>query len=96
MIEDAYISFFDVLGFTSSFLSGRLSKRYDSLIEMTNTIHDPDVTIFLMSDSILSVLKQQGYPSAFVDTLLDFDKKRQTSLYKEVNNLSRLGASKEE
>lgn len=92
MIEDAYISFFDVLGFTSSFLSGRLSKRYDSLIEMTNTIHDPDVTIFLMSDSIL----QQGYLSAFVDTLLDFDKKRQTSLYKEVNNLSRLGASKEE
>ncbi len=35
MIEDAYISFFDVLGFTSNFLSGRLSKRYNSLIEMT-------------------------------------------------------------
>jgi hypothetical protein len=55
MIENAYISFFDVLGFTSSFLSGKLSKRYDSLIEMTNTMHDPDVTIFLMSDSIVCV-----------------------------------------
>jgi hypothetical protein len=55
MIPNAYVSFFDVLGFTSSFISGKLSRRYDSLIEMTNTINDPDITIFLMSDSILCV-----------------------------------------
>jgi len=55
MIENAYVSFFDVLGFTSSFISGKLSKRYDGLIEMTNGMSDPDVTIFLMSDSILCV-----------------------------------------
>ena len=53
MIENAYVCFFDVLGFTSSFISGKLSNRYDGLIEMTNTINEPDVTIFLMSDSIL-------------------------------------------
>jgi hypothetical protein len=55
MIENAYVSFFDVLGFTSSFISGKLSNRYDGLIEMTNMINEPDVTIFLMSDSILCV-----------------------------------------
>jgi hypothetical protein len=56
---------------------------------------DPGHLEFLVG-YIISVLKQQGYLSAFVDTLLDFDKKRRTSLYKEVNNLSRLSASKEE
>jgi hypothetical protein len=55
MIANAYVCFFDVLGFTSSFISGKLSKRYDGLIQMTNTMNDPDVTIFLMSDSILCV-----------------------------------------
>ena len=55
MIENAYVCFFDVLGFTSSFISGKLSKRYNGMIEMTNSIKDPDVTIFLMSDSILCV-----------------------------------------
>ncbi|MDI9558464.1 MAG: hypothetical protein QM300_09110, partial [Pseudomonadota bacterium] len=55
MIENAYVCFFDVLGFTSSFISGTLSKRYDGLIEMMNSRRDPDVTIFLMSDSIFCV-----------------------------------------
>ena len=55
MIENAYVCFFDVLGFTSSFISGKLSKRYDALIEMTNALKDPYVAIFLMSDSILCV-----------------------------------------
>ncbi len=55
MIDNAYVCFFDVLGFTSSFISGKLSKRYDGLIEMTNKLNDQDVTIFLMSDSILCV-----------------------------------------
>jgi len=55
MIENTYVCFFDVLGFTSSFISGKLSKRYNGMIEMTNSIRDPDVTIFLMSDSILCV-----------------------------------------
>jgi hypothetical protein len=55
MIENACVSFFDVLGFTSSFISGKLSRRYDGLIEMINGMDDPDVTVFLMSDSILAV-----------------------------------------
>lgn len=55
MIHDAYVSYFDVLGFTSSFISGKLSTRYDGLIQLINQMDDPDVTIFLMSDSILCV-----------------------------------------
>ncbi len=55
MIENAYVSFFDVLGFTSSFISGTLSNKYDGLIAMANMIDYPDVTIFLLSDSILCV-----------------------------------------
>lgn len=54
-MENAFISFFDVLGFTSRFISGRLSDRYNGLIEMINGMTDPDITIFLMSDSILCV-----------------------------------------
>lgn len=55
MIRNAYVSFFDVLGFTSSFISGKLLNKYDGLIEMANGIDYPDVTIFLLSDSILCV-----------------------------------------
>jgi len=68
-----------------------LFNRYRS----SEGIHqcDPGQLTFLVSQ-IVSVLKQQGYLSAFVDTLLSFDKMRQTSLYKEINNLSRLNTSK--
>ncbi len=55
MIKNAYVCYFDVLGFTSGYLSGKLSSRYDSLIAMINAVQDQDITIFLTSDSILCV-----------------------------------------
>jgi uncharacterized membrane protein len=66
-----------------------------NLYKSSEGIHrcDPGQLQFLVSQ-IVSILKQQGYLSAFVDTLLEFDKSRRTSLYKEINNLSRLDANK--
>lgn len=37
--------------------------------------------------SIVAALKEQGHLSAFVDYLLDYDKRRHTSLYKDINSL---------
>jgi hypothetical protein len=55
MIENAYVCYFDVLGFTSRVMSGDLSSRYEGLIQMANDIPDPEITVFLMSDSITVV-----------------------------------------
>jgi hypothetical protein len=55
MIENAFVCYFDVLGFTSRIISGDLSSRYEGLIDMVKSIHDPAVTMFLMSDSIIVV-----------------------------------------
>ena len=43
----------------------------------------------LVSDisNIVAALKEQGHLSAFIDYLLDYDKKRHTSLYKDINSL---------
>ncbi len=37
--------------------------------------------------NIMAALKGQGHLSAFIDYLLDYDKKRHTSLYKDINSL---------
>lgn len=58
VIENAYVCYFDVLGFTSRFVSGSLSTRYDGLIAMVNGINDDKVTVFLMSDSIVIVSEE--------------------------------------
>jgi hypothetical protein len=55
MIENAYVCYTDVLGFTSRFISGDLSSKYDKLIKKVNDIEDPGITVFLMSDSIVII-----------------------------------------
>ncbi len=55
MIENAYVCYCDVLGFTSRFISGDLSNRYEQMIETVKGIEDRDVTIFLLSDSIVVI-----------------------------------------
>jgi hypothetical protein len=52
-MENAYVSYFDVLGFTSRFISGDLMHRYGKLINVITRINDPDVNILLFSDSIV-------------------------------------------
>lgn len=54
-IKNAYVSYFDVLGFTSRFISGDLMHRYENLIEAIEELNDPDVTFFLFSDSIVVI-----------------------------------------
>ena len=55
MIKNAYVCYADVLGFTSRFISGDLSSKYEQLIKMVNDIDDPDIIVFLMSDSIVII-----------------------------------------
>ena len=52
-IENAYVSYFDVLGFTSRFISGDLIHRYDKLIDTVKEMGDEDLSILLFSDSIV-------------------------------------------
>jgi hypothetical protein len=54
-IENAYVAYFDILGFTSRFVSGDLMQRYEKLVATTKEIKDEGVTIFLLSDSIVIV-----------------------------------------
>lgn len=54
-IKNAYVSYFDVLGFTSRFISGDLMHRYENLIAAIEELNDPDVTFFLFSDSIVVI-----------------------------------------
>lgn len=58
MIQNAYVCFFDVLGFTSRFLSGGLFNRYDQLIGVLKSIKNQDLKIFLMSDSIVIISEE--------------------------------------
>jgi len=51
-IENAYVAYFDVLGFTSRFISGDLMHRYKNLIDAIEDLQDSDITYFLFSDSI--------------------------------------------
>ena len=69
MIENAYVCYADVLGFTSRFISGDLSSKYDKLIQMVNDIEDPAITVFLMSDSIIIVSLEF---EKFRDTVKEF------------------------
>jgi hypothetical protein len=69
MIENAYVCYADVLGFTSRFISGDLSSRYDKLIKMVNDIEDPGITVFLMSDSIVIISLEF---KKFRDTVKEF------------------------
>lgn len=51
---------------------------------------DQYVTAHMLETSISSIvtsLKEQGHLSAFIDYLLEYDKKRRTSLYKDINSL---------
>ena len=54
MLEDAYVSYFDVLGFTSRFISGDLTHRYEDLITLIREMEDPGLSILLFSDSIVT------------------------------------------
>jgi hypothetical protein len=53
--NNAYFAYFDVLGFTSRFLSGDLRNRYDKLIAAIDSLNDKDITFFLFSDSIVVI-----------------------------------------
>jgi len=55
IIENAYVSYFDILGFTSRFVSGDLMQRYDKLVNATKAIKDKDINIFLLSDGIVMI-----------------------------------------
>jgi hypothetical protein len=55
VMDSAYVAYFDILGFTSRFISGDLMHRYEKLINTTKEIKDSGVTIFLLSDSIVIV-----------------------------------------
>lgn len=50
-----YVAYFDVLGFTSRFLSGDLRNRYEKLVAAIDEIKDEEVTSFLFSDSIVII-----------------------------------------
>ncbi len=54
-VKKAYVAYFDVLGFTSRFLSGDLQNRYERLVEAIDGIKDNDITCFLFSDSIVII-----------------------------------------
>ena len=53
ILENAYVSYFDILGFTSRFISGDLTHRYEDLITVIQEIKDPGLNILLFSDSIV-------------------------------------------
>jgi len=53
ILEDAYVSYFDILGFTSRFISGDLTHHYEDLITVIEEIEDPGLSILLFSDSIV-------------------------------------------
>jgi hypothetical protein len=55
MIENAYVAYFDVLGFTSRFISGELMDRYEKLIAAVESLKEKDITYFLFSDSIVII-----------------------------------------
>ncbi|HOC45088.1 MAG: hypothetical protein PHT96_03460 [Syntrophorhabdaceae bacterium] len=52
---NAYVAYFDVLGFTSRFLSGDLQNRYEKLVDAIDRVKDDDITCFLFSDSIVII-----------------------------------------
>ncbi len=52
-VRNAYVAYFDVLGFTSRFLSGDLQNRYEKLVDAIDRVKDDDITCFLFSDSIV-------------------------------------------
>jgi len=58
--NNAYVAYFDVLGFTSRFLSGDLKNRYEKLIAAIDERGDKDVTFFLFSDSIVVISRSFG------------------------------------
>ena len=53
ILENAYVSYFDILGFTSRFISGDLTHHYEDLITVIQEIEDPGLNILLFSDSIV-------------------------------------------
>lgn len=53
VIDNAFVSYFDVLGFTSRFIAGDLTHRYEKLINLITGIEDRDVNFLLFSDSIV-------------------------------------------
>ena len=61
----------------------------DGLFECFNNLEKNYSESLLKSDisTILDVLKDQGYLSSFSDYLVEFDKKRKTTLYKNVHDI---------
>jgi hypothetical protein len=53
VFKNAYVSYFDILGFTSRFISGDLMHHYEDLITVVKEIKDTDLSILLFSDSIV-------------------------------------------
>ncbi|MEN6617459.1 MAG: hypothetical protein ABFD12_12960 [Syntrophorhabdus sp.] len=54
-LRTGYVAYFDVLGFTSRFLSGDLKDKYEKLVAAIDEIKDDDVTCFLFSDSVVII-----------------------------------------
>jgi len=56
-VTNAYVAYFDVLGFTSRFLSGDLKNRYEKLVASIDERRDKNTIYFLFSDSIVVISK---------------------------------------
>lgn len=57
VLTNAYVAYFDVLGFTSRFLSGDLKNRYEKLVASIDERRDKNTIYFLFSDSIVVISK---------------------------------------
>ena len=54
-IKNAYVSYFDVLGFRAQSGSGAFTAKYESLIKTISGIKEYGLSVFLLSDSIIMV-----------------------------------------
>lgn len=55
VLDNAYVSYFDVLGFRARSASDDFTAKYESLIGTISRINDPGLSVFLLSDSIIMV-----------------------------------------
>ncbi len=55
VIENAFVSYIDVLGFRARFASADFTRKYERLIETISGINDEGLSVFLLSDSIVTV-----------------------------------------
>jgi hypothetical protein len=55
VLDNAYVSYFDVLGFRARSGSDDFTAKYESLIGTISRINEPGLSVFLLSDSIIMV-----------------------------------------